>query len=178
MPIFLQSDVYLSPSDTDDTIPEKEKYEDSYEPILSAQVNYILLGILQSYKDPHQWKNSTVSSQSNQMALNFSDNVNKRLLSIINQTRVELKEMNSGDCRQKLDARKLAQMWDIGTKRAKKTVMNNNQNNVWDVTIPLTNQFQTSQVIFQWRRLQGTTYTDNMIFGVNSVSGNRVAQLY
>ena len=69
MPILWQSNRSIPSYDTNDTIPEKDKDEDSYDPVLKTLVDNILLGYLQIYKDPLKLKNSTTAYQSNQVTV-------------------------------------------------------------------------------------------------------------
>ena len=75
MPILCQYDSSLSSSGTDDTISEKKKDEDSYEPIIGVLVNDILLGTIQNFKDPPQRNNRTTDSRSKHMDVNFTKNI-------------------------------------------------------------------------------------------------------
>ena len=78
----------------------------------------------------------------------------------------------------KVDSWEISQMWGIGIKRAKKTILANAHNSVQDVTRTLTKRLRTRQEIFRQRWLHGKTYTYTMLAGRKYESGNRVAQEY
>ena len=86
--------------------------------------------------------------------------------------------MKSVDSTPKVDSWELSQMWGIGIKRAKKTILANAHNSVQDVTRTLTKRLRTRQEIFRQRWLHGKTYTYTMLAGRKYESGNRVAQEY
>ena len=108
----------------------------------------------------------------------FSRNINYRRLIRVNYTSIKLEVLETVNQKLKVGARKLAKVWFNGVERAKKTIMSTTQNAVWGVTIHLMKRFWTRQEMFRRRRFKGIEYTDTMIVGVKSVSGDRVSMVY
>ena len=77
------------------------------------------------------------------MVANFIRNINDLCITRLNQTRVKLKDLETGKQNPKVYAQKIAQMWGIRVERAKKTIMDTTQNSIWDVTRPLKKRFWT-----------------------------------
>ena len=99
-------------------------------------------------------------------------------LARVNHTRVKMKVLDTGNKNPKVETINLAHMWGFGVERAKKTIMSTTQNAVWGVTIHLMKRFWTRQEMFRRRRFKGIEYTDTMIVGVKSMSGDRVSMVY
>lgn len=112
------------------------------------------------------------------MVVNFTQKLNHCRLVRVNQNRVKLKGLDTGNQNAKSDSRKLTHMWGIKVDHSKKTIIETTQNAVRCVIIPLTKRFWKRREIFRCQRLRKTAYTDTMIAGVKSASGNRVTQVY
>ena len=105
-----------------DSIAEEDKEEEYFEPIPELFVYVILL---ESQIDPiepisnkkrkiiPQQLISIATLHTKSMVSNFTWNINKRRLSRVNQTRVKLKVLDTGNRKPNIDARKLPHMWGI-----------------------------------------------------------------
>ena len=80
----------------------------------------------------------------------FTNSINKRRLSRVNQVNTNLKGMNSGNQTPKVDVWKPFKMWGIGIERDKKNIPNTTQNTVRGVTRTLTKTFRTRDAMIRW----------------------------
>ena len=112
------------------------------------------------------------------MVYNSNQNINDHQLYRVNQTRVKLKELNTGNQNPKVDSRKFSQMRGIGIEWAKKIIMVTAQNSSRDVMTPITKRFWMRQAMFRRQCFRGMEYTNTMIAGVKYASGKKVAHVY
>ena len=70
-------------------------------------------------------------------------------LARVNQTRVKMNVLDTGNKNPKVETINLAHMWGFEVERAKKTIMTTTQNAVWNVPRTLTYQFWARQAMFR-----------------------------
>ena len=96
-----------------------------------------------------QQSSSTAASRTKLTVDNFTQKINDFRIARVNQTKVKLKGLDTGNQNPKVDARRHAQMWGFGVDWAKTIIMVTTQNAVWNVPRTLTDQFWARQAMFR-----------------------------
>ena len=102
---------------------EEYKEEEYFEPMTEVDVYGVILEVHNYPRDTvskerrkvtPQQLNSTTASRKKRMVANSNQKINDHQFYRLNNTRIKLKGLDTGNQNPNMDSRKLAQMWGIG----------------------------------------------------------------
>ncbi len=84
----------------------------------------------------------------------------------------------SNDCHSKVTAKNVSRIWGIGLDTAHKTLRVTTQQGVRTALHPITKRYRVDHLNLHCKRLNSAFYTDTLFSKVQSLSGNKCAQLF